>query len=94
MNVQHTPGPWVCRGSGVEAQAFDGSWKWLMPSVHGGSREQATANARLIAQAPHLYALVKDALQYLEETLGPCEPDCDCLIHSFRTVIAKIEGVA
>lgn len=34
----------------------------------------------------------KGAMQYLDETLGPCDADCECLLHLFHAALAKAEG--
>lgn len=52
------------------------------------------ADARLIAAAPDLLEISEAALEYLAGILSPCEPDCDCIVHSLRDVIAKAKGHA
>src|SRR5580704_13904828 len=49
------------------------------------------ANATLISAAPDLYAAMSDAMPYLEATLGPCDPECDCPLHACRAALAKVE---
>ncbi len=62
----HTPGPWRASGQGIEARAFDGSWKWITPVVHGGTPGEASANRALMAAAPDLL----DALMFAEAILS------------------------
>ena len=50
------------------------------------------ADSRLNAAAPDLYVEMRDAMQYLEGTLGPCDDDCECLLHGFRAALRKAEG--
>ena len=64
-----TPAPWHHKGTGIEAQAFDGSWKWITPVIHGGTPTQATVNRALIAAAPTAHQLVRDALAILDADL-------------------------
>lgn len=51
-----------------------------------------TANARLIAAAPDLYSAIKDAMHYLDQTIGPCDEGCECILHALHAAIAKAEG--
>lgn len=54
-----TKGPWrVDMPDSVEAQAFDGSWKWVCQKVRGGNVDEREANLSLIASAPELYRLL------------------------------------
>lgn len=79
--AEHTPGPWRHVGTGIEARAFDGSWKWLTPVVRGGSPEQATANRALMAAAP-------DLLAALRHMVGSVNGGCKIA----EAAIAKAEG--
>lgn len=86
-----TPGPWT------HADRFDGEARRVLRSDGSAvaivcPHEQAEADARLIAAAPDLYEAMTGAMQYLDETLGPCDDDCECLLHSFHAAIAKAEG--
>lgn len=81
---RHTPGPWRHAGSGIQARAFDGSWKWITPNIHGGNREQATANAQLIASAPEM-------LQALQEVAHHADDECGFMV-VVRAAIAKANG--
>jgi hypothetical protein len=84
----HTSGPWRETDAGVEAQAFNGSWKWLVERVRGGTPEERKANARLIAAAPellHACKMIAD-LAVCWEALTPGD------IAEVRAAIAKAEG--
>src|SRR5688572_17285224 len=83
-----TPGPWRVHGFHIEARAFDGSWKYVSDRVRGGSPEAAEANARLIAAAPELLAVViayREACRNQNILLGSINGDAD-------DVIAKATG--
>ena len=55
--TRHTPGPWVGTTSGIKALGG-----WILHSVFGRTFEEAQANARLIAAAPEMLAIIrKDA---------------------------------
>ena len=60
--MSHTKGPWRAEGKAmkaVEAQAFDGSWKYVVDRVRGGNPTEAKCNQSLIAAAPDLLAALK-----------------------------------
>lgn len=97
----HTPGPWR-----VESDT-DGPFV-VMPALQGDERaddealmvyaatsenaEQREADAYLIAAAPELYDHAETALEILIDTLGPCDPGCDCIIHPLTDALAKARG--
>lgn len=51
-------------------------------------------DAALIAAAPELYDHAETALEILIDTLGPCDPGCDCIIHPLTDALAKARGEA
>lgn len=70
--MSHTPGPWRIdpntspeAGRAIEAQAFDGSWKYVTVRVRGGSVAQSEANARLIAASPDLLNALRIAALWI-----------------------------
>lgn len=95
--ARHTPGPWfidVERGFPMPVQEKDGI---EICRIGGNSLctddpGEAEANARLIAAAPKLLAIAKDALDYLQDQLGSCDPGCECLLHPLAAAIGKAEG--
>jgi len=97
MNTEkHTPGPWQNEKSGFFSRPFtsyvaardmkqnDG---WCVATVHGPEHE---ANARLIAAAPDLLAVLLElcADKYLADPIN-----ADRMANA-RTAIAKAEGNA
>jgi len=55
------------------------------------------AHARLISAAPDLLAVCEGALEVLDGILadgvvGPCDADCDCILHPLRAAITKAKG--
>ena len=86
MQTKHTPGPWVTsslpNGTEWTVSADDGD---MLADLTGCPNEKA--NARLIAAAPDLLALVLDALD---------DPDVDILgsewVRDARAAIAKATG--
>lgn len=106
--VARTPGLWridantsPAAGRAIEARAFDGSWRYVVERVRGGSPEQAEANARLIAAAPELLAACQrmlachqagmDAAQSSASTF--VEKRCECgACDEARAAVAKAEG--
>jgi len=99
METKHTPGPWEqgtqTRGSTtLVARIETGFAVAEMRNVH--FREEAEANARLIAAAPELL----EALQLAYSVLMDCIPDADCDLYKrdarrkARAAIAKAIGKA
>ncbi len=94
---QHTPGPWVTgplgSSRGVEAQAFDGSWKNICDKVRGGNPIEAKANAHLIAAAPDLLAALKlYEATYVTTQRHPTPGQEAICMNAVSTAIAKAEG--
>lgn len=101
-SIGHTPGPWQCQVYGKR------SWGifHLSDGVYGGtfaevnnigftneSRDQAEANAHLIAAAPDLLAACEAALAARFGGDDPC-CDADPLTNQLRAAIAKAKGGA
>ncbi len=78
--IKHTPGPWV-----VDESRYDGSINRLDPFRHigmvsqflydTGSRAENEANARLIAAAPTLLALVERMRSYMDQAGIDSKPE-------------------
>ncbi len=76
MTTAHTPGPWQYGHVGTEAFWIGPSWEAL-PVAHVDhdmeyARDNSRENARLIAAAPDLFALV---LQYRDDLRHPPAPN-------------------
>jgi len=50
------------------------------------------ADRALIAAAPELYEAIKSSMEYLDATIGPCDADCECILHGLHAALAKAEG--
>ena len=99
MSAQHTPGPWTVQTLWhsfrvVDSRAMTFSNSRLCDVQHwstsnrGPSREEAEANARLIAAAPDLL----DALKDLERVSGSAMLIDDPARANARAAIAKALG--
>lgn len=91
MNIKHTPGPWnQSRYCPVDV-VIDGDI-WLASArdtTNGITREQAIANARLIAAAPDLL----DALRTIVANAASVQMDPQWTVQVARTAIAKATSV-
>lgn len=92
MSAAHTPGQWAidweqgyvhAEGAPIVAEPFN---------MTGPQWQTGQANARLIAAAPDLLAMLKEMTD-LAETYGAGK-DCDGNIIAARELIAKAEGAA
>ena len=70
MNAKHTPGPWMVDMTGADVAGTDGAFMPFggcgycdAPWSNAETKEQADANARLIAAAPDLLDALKDIVQ-------------------------------
>lgn len=92
---KHTPGPWTVNSmTRIEGPAFG-----LIASVRGSlDDEQTHANARLIAAAPDLSALLAEAVSRVDDlvdALGKSIIEVEDLAawsDDARALIARIEG--
>lgn len=62
MTAKHTPGPWLLTGFTVCDTTHHQRIASLWPVLAGPLREEAEANARLIAAAPELLEALEDAV--------------------------------
>lgn len=95
---KHTPGPWKCApvkdedGNPMFIEITADGIKEIANTANGNfSDEVEHSNARLIAAAPDLLALVKDCFDYLssvEDGVPPGGPS----VERFEMVIKKAEG--
>jgi len=94
---KHTPGNWTMRESNFafhvygefkkSKNAFITAAYWSNPE-YGASREEAAANARLIAAAPDLLTACEVSVYHLEAHLGASNP----AVVAMRAAIAKATG--
>lgn len=84
MTAQHTPGPWLNKGSGlVENQD-------VLIEIYGGNRE---ANAHLIAAAPELLKALEHAHALITALKdGGHAINADSIIDMYAAAIAKAKG--
>lgn len=90
--VKHTPGPWTMVGREIFGQAFDQSARLICDKVKGGSPESADANARLIAAAPDLLAVVRRFVQLYDGVRDSLGPSVSNMLAHAEAVIAKAGG--
>ncbi len=83
---KHTPGPWATDG-GDTVVAMGNQIVVTAPAPDGASREEMKANARLIAAAPDLLAV----LENMFTEFGDFEYDV-AAISAARAAIAKAKG--
>lgn len=97
---QATPGPWVAEphaGRGAWVSGSNGEWSAL---ACGNTDATADANARLIAAAPDLLAIMKGFVSLVDGVgLGRgkkyvelCSPSARRNIEEMRAAISKAEG--
>jgi hypothetical protein len=71
-----------------DPKVLDGTY-----DIYGFTAKDRRAQAkRRMAAAEALYAAVDGAWQYLEGTIGPCGPDCDCLLHDLAAALEQADG--
>lgn len=106
MTTKHTPGPWqTYMGTGIVAcvhhHGMHGAMQTLVAECNTGTaypvprevREQAAANAALIAAAPDMLDALRDLLRGAEHELScAAGPECSCRVSRARAAIAKAEG--
>lgn len=81
VSAPFTPGPWRIdlHGEGhnrnklfaIEAKDHFGIMRWVVDRVRGGNKQQTLANARLIAAAPDLFAVLKGIANADQSTWEP-----------------------
>ena len=96
METKHTPGPWTySKGQGLYEQRYViDSEPGRALAVCAGFEPRNEANARLIAAAPELLALMQDVLPILESMDHQREEGDEPmpLIDQVRATIAKATG--
>lgn len=104
---KHTPGPWEPRQrqDGVISEHGDSPWTVaargrLIATIHSQGGEEL-ANANLIAAAPDLLALAReareflgnlDATQYLDDAGDLIEAELTSLLAHIDATLAKVDG--
>ena len=93
--MKHTPGPWESFGHEVFAQARHGVMLIAKASeiYIGPWRGQGEANARLIAAAPEMFALIEDLHDEIDQG-GDFDYHLGELGYAERvkTIVAKVKG--
>jgi hypothetical protein len=107
----HTPGPWTIEnctnedGSKFLSINGQGPWGCFLADIQAGNINGKPAdigllhlaNARLIAAAPELLAVLKDAVPLMQRYAMRCavlEPSVDRILPAMISAIAKAEGNA
>lgn len=96
MNIKHTPGPWIAEGGDGHGNIWIGTKEGVYVAgtvlpIHGTtelSKEQAEANARLIAAAPDMLQALID----LRATLDPYDIQYGNQVDLIEGAIAKAIG--
>ena len=66
----------------------------MVPPPRGSAGPEFQAAVTLVQQAQPLLDCAESSLELFETMLGPCDGDCECIIHPLRSVIAKARGHA
>ena len=103
MSGKHTPGPWTVRcsskGYPYQIEAPNGSrgpggitcvTRWAAISFPTSTEGQA--NARLIAAAPDMFAILQDACRESDANPIPRGPKAQDMYDRAMAIIAKVEG--
>jgi hypothetical protein len=87
----HTPGPWTVQESGkyVEGATCTVAKIYFLPELMDDAEAESWANARLIAAAPDLLALLEE---YASKARDVVTPAPGSLIERTRAAIAKARG--
>jgi hypothetical protein len=87
MNAKHTPGPWYANEFNVYKDIGDTQFPIAESKFWS---EETCANARLIAAAPELLAIVQKYLNTAEDATGAFDlADIDA---EARVIVAKAKG--
>jgi len=97
--IKHTPGPWIANGNEIIAPEFDNgiATYYVRVASIDGTRETGwnaptiKANARLIAAAPDMYALLRDVVALLDNPDAD-QFDADKVERRILDVLAKVEN--
>lgn len=103
MEAKHTPGPWFNNPDWQEDDGEAGAIirqnspdEIICPEVWGQDMNQRDANARLIAAAPDLLAVLEnirgDCLSALDGTWDCSDDGFEAILTAVETVIAKAKG--
>lgn len=102
-NAKHTPGPWVVETpmpdeyAIVQAGLETYEWQFIatvsvgIPAEGLMPRQEAKANARLIAAAPDLLAALRDLVAFTERQTATW-PDQPQSLTAARAALTKTEG--
>ena len=99
MNSAHTVGPWMAqKGTGkwtVRApRAPRQTWPYTSVVSHvGGDDKDREGNARLIAAAPDMFAILKAILAPDNAPLVLSDSHSLAIVEAAQRVVAKVEGV-
>src|SRR4051812_36082664 len=89
----HTPGPWLAEAN--DSSVFDSEGREVADCLtFPFSGEVAEANARLIAAAPELYEVLREAERQIEYLPNRFEPPANVnqVLTRIRAALAKAEG--
>lgn len=93
MASKHTPGPWRMNGNYVSGSDSDGRAMIAHLVVNNDTMfaiGRAEANARLIAEAPAMLAIIRQMLDQARGNAG--KPMPDVLIGQALLLVARIDG--
>lgn len=97
MTTQHTPASWINDGNTISAQVDPAHPSYIAPVCFlddDWAPEIVAANARLIAAAPDLLNMLRDAENWFREYDVQNSPDsgAQLLLTDIRAAIAKATG--
>jgi hypothetical protein len=98
VGQQHTPGPYRPGRHGTivaDHPIVEGPSGSDDVSHYGGylvAESVARRNEPLLAAAADLFDAIDQSLEYLDETIGPCTRDCECILHRLHAAHAKAGG--
>ena len=88
IQATHTPGPWTALDRGYKSHVTDADMNWGAEIIGPGH----AANARLIAAAPELLAVLEQCLPIIDAHRRAALGEGDIAAMNARAAIAKAKG--
>jgi len=89
-----TQGPWIAMGKAVYTESDNPTREilWGGHNTRSASNEEKQANARLIAQAPAMYDMLRDVLVEYQAEAKAEGWDLPIIGEMIRELLAKVDG--